>query len=91
MTEVSAAKDVDLSRYAFRSNKGTSFETIVAFGPHGSLPHFQTFNQTDMDITGESTVIVDSGGQYLEGTTAITRTGLYIQFRNACYFMTKNR
>lgn len=82
MTEVSAAKDVDLSRYAFRSNKGTSVETIVAFGPHGSLPHFQTFNQTDMDITGESTVIVDSGGQYLEGTTAVTRTGAYIQSKS---------
>lgn len=74
MTEVSAAKDVDLSRYALRSNKGTSFETIVAYGPHGSLPHFQTFNQTDMEVTNDNTVIVDSGGQYLEGTTAVTRT-----------------
>lgn len=74
LTEVSAVKDVDLSRFALRSNKGTSVETIVAFGPHASLPHFQTFSRIDMDITGDSTVIIDSGGQYLEGTTAVTRT-----------------
>lgn len=74
LTEVTAAKDIDLARYAFRSNKGISHETIVAYGPHSSLPHFRTFNQTDMEILDDNTVIVDSGGQYLEGTTAVTRT-----------------
>lgn len=71
---MSAAKDIDRSRYAIRSNRGLAFKTTVAFGPHSSLPHFQTFEETDLVITNESPTIIDSGGQYIEGTTEVTRT-----------------
>lgn len=71
---MSAAKDVDRARYAIRSNRGLAFETTVAFGPHGAIPNYQIFNESDLMLTGESTIIVHSGGQYLEGTTEVTRT-----------------
>lgn len=74
VTEVSAAKDVDRARYAIRSNRGLAFETTVAFGPHGAIPNYQTFNESDLMLTGQNTIIVHSGGQYLEGTTEVTRT-----------------
>lgn len=74
VTEVSAAKDVDRARYAIRSNRGVAFETTVAFGPHGAIPNYQTFNESDLMLTDQSTIIVHSGGQYLEGTTEVTRT-----------------
>lgn len=72
---MSAAKDVDLARYEIISNQRLAFNTIVAFGPHGSLPHFQTLSDMDMLIFDNSTVIIESGGQYNEGTTKVTRTG----------------
>lgn len=74
ITELSAAQDVDRARYSVSSNRGLAFETVVAFGPHGAIPHFQTLNETDLQITDESTLIVHSGGQYVEGTTEVTRT-----------------
>lgn len=73
-TEMSLAREVDRSRRALKTNKGISFKTIVAFGPHSALPHFQTRNSTDIEITEYGTIIIDSGGQYLDGTTEVTRT-----------------
>lgn len=53
---------------------GPSFETIVAFNANGALPHY-TPNQDINTIIGERGILlVDSGGQYLGGTTDITRT-----------------
>lgn len=74
ITEVTAAADIDRARYSIRSNQGLSFKTTVAFGPHSSIPHFETFNETDMLITNREPVILDSGGQYIEGTTIVSRT-----------------
>lgn len=74
ITEVSAANDIDRARYSIKSNQGLSFKTTVAFGPHSSIPYFETFNETDMVVTDREPVILDSGGQYLEGTTILSRT-----------------
>lgn len=74
VTEVSAAEDVNRARYAIRSNRGLAFKTTVAYGPHGAIPNYQTFNESDLMLTDQSTIIVHSGGQYLEGTTEVTRT-----------------
>lgn len=74
VTEVSAAGDIDRSRYSIKSNRGLAFKTIVAFGPHASVPHFETFNETDIVITDQEPCIIDSGGQYIEGTAEVTRT-----------------
>lgn len=73
--ETSAAEDIDRARYSMKSNRGLSFKTNVAFGPHTSLPHFEMFNETDIIITDKEPCIFDSGGQYAEGTTIISRTG----------------
>lgn len=81
MTEVSAANDVDRARYAMPSNRGLAFQTTVAFGPHGAIPNYRTYNESDMPVTDQSTVIVHSGGQYLEGTTEVTRTCTTIYFK----------
>lgn len=74
ITEVSAANDIDYSRYSSKSNRGLSFKTTVAFGPHGSIPYFETFNETDIVINNKEPCIFDSGGQYNEGTTIVSRT-----------------
>lgn len=49
-------------------------KTIVSYGRHTAIPHFETFNSTDIEIGDDSVLIVESGGQYQEGTTKITRT-----------------
>lgn len=74
MTEESAAGDVNRARYEIRTNRGVAFQTTVAFGPHGAIPGFQAFNESDLILTDQSTIVVHSGGQYLEGTTEVTRT-----------------
>lgn len=73
-TEQSIALEVDRSRRAHPRNRGLSLQTVVAFGPHGSRPHFQPFNGTDVLVTDQSTVVIESGGQYVDGTTKVTRT-----------------
>lgn len=74
ITEVSAAADIDRARYVVKSNRGLSFKTNVAFGPHGSIPHFETINETDIVVTDKEPCIFDSGGQYIEGTTIVSRS-----------------
>lgn len=71
---MSAANDIDRARYSIKSNHGLSFKTTVAFGSHSSIPHFETFNETNMAINDKELVILDSGGQYTEGTTIVSRT-----------------
>lgn len=51
-----------------------SFETISAYGPHGAVIHYSPTPDTDIPLEAKSFLLVDSGGQYLEGTTDITRT-----------------
>lgn len=49
-------------------------KTIVSYGRHSAVPHFETFNSTDIEIGDDSVLIIESGGQYQEGTTKVTRT-----------------
>lgn len=58
---MSVAYDIDRARYSIKSNNGLSFKTTVAFGLHSSIPHFETFNETNMVITDKEPVIFDSG------------------------------
>lgn len=62
---------------AFRSEQenfiSLSFGSIVAFNEHGALPHYTATPKTDIPVT-EGLLLVDSGSQYFEGTTDITRT-----------------
>jgi len=51
-----------------------SFETIAAFGPNAALPHYSPKRRPPAAISGDGLLLIDSGGNYLSGTTDITRT-----------------
>jgi Xaa-Pro aminopeptidase len=51
-----------------------SFSPIVAFKEHGALPHYSATTESDHVLETEGILLVDSGGQYFDGTTDITRT-----------------
>lgn len=51
-----------------------SFGTIVAYGPNAALPHYSASKESNRTIENKGLLLIDSGGQYLDGTTDITRT-----------------
>lgn len=51
-----------------------SFGSIVGYGPHGAIVHYEATDETDVRIEPSGLLLVDSGAQYLDGTTDITRT-----------------
>ena len=53
---------------------GPSFSTIAAWNEHGAMPHYSATNISNSIIGARGILLVDSGGQYLDGTTDITRT-----------------
>ena len=74
VTELSAAEKLFSFRQEMEHFLGNSFETIAAYGPHGAIIHYSATKETDLALEPKSFLLVDSGGQYLEGTTDITRT-----------------
>lgn len=54
--------------------RGISFETIVGSGPHGAIVHYRVTPDTNRALEANDMVLIDSGGQYAEGTTDVTRT-----------------
>ena len=54
--------------------KGNSFDTIVGYGPHGAIVHYEATPESDVELKPRGFVLIDSGGQYMCGTTDITRT-----------------
>lgn len=73
-TELTAADYVNKCRQKQKDSKGPSFETISASGPNAALAHYSPTNETSRHLTVNEMYLVDSGGQYLDGTTDITRT-----------------
>jgi Xaa-Pro aminopeptidase len=73
-SELSAAARLQ----AFREESGVledlSFDTISAAGPHAAIPHYRVDEASNLRIAPGSIYLVDSGGQYRDGTTDITRT-----------------
>ena len=51
-----------------------SFDTIAAYGPHGAIVHYEPTPESDIPLRPECLLLLDSGAQYLDGTTDITRT-----------------
>lgn len=76
-TEVSAAKELEFYRSLMDHNKGQSFDTISAYGANAAVVHYRPDPQEYRLIGNQSTYLLDSGGQYLDGTTDITRTTHY--------------
>ena len=74
LTEISAARKLEYFR---RSQKGCfdlSFETISGYMENGAIIHYAPSAATDKKLEPEGLLLVDSGGQYDDGTTDITRT-----------------
>jgi Xaa-Pro aminopeptidase len=74
VTELSAAAKLQAFREATGKLRDLSFDTISAAGPHAALPHYRVDEASNLAIEPGSIYLVDSGGQYLDGTTDITRT-----------------
>lgn len=58
------AKLIDEYRFEQDLSLGNSFPTIVAFGPNGAQPHYSPTKSTNVRILDNSTLVIDSGGQY---------------------------
>ncbi len=74
VTEISAAVKLEEFRRMGERYVGPSFEPIVGYGPHGAIVHYSATIESDVEIERKGLLLVDSGGQYLDGTTDITRT-----------------
>ena len=74
VTELSAAKKAEEFRSEGELFKGLSFESISSYGKHGAIIHYAVSPETDIPLKQEGIYLIDSGGQYYDGTTDITRT-----------------
>ncbi len=74
MDERSAEQKLDSMRRETEGNLGLSFETISAYGPNAAMCHYSATEESNAAIQPKGFYLVDSGGQYYEGTTDITRT-----------------
>ena len=74
VNEWEAASELGRLRAQIPGYRGDSFETISAYGPSGALPHYVTPREGSALLEARGLYLVDSGGQYLFGTTDITRT-----------------
>ena len=74
VTEWSASVRLDGFRAMIDGYRGNSFKTISAYGPNAALPHYSTPETGSAVLHPSGLYLVDSGGQYLFGTTDITRT-----------------
>ncbi len=72
-TEWTAAAKLAELRAGGESYRGPSFDTISAFGPSSALPHYRASEASALPLAEGNLYLVDSGGQYLDGTTDITR------------------
>jgi Xaa-Pro aminopeptidase len=73
ITEWSAAEKLAGFRAEQTSFVGLSFNTIAGYNANGALPHYSVTVESNQEITANGLFLVDSGGQYLYGTTDITR------------------
>ncbi len=74
LDEIKAAKKLEEIRIANGMLEDISFTTISGAGPNAALPHYSVNVESNLPIKIDSIYLVDSGGQYLSGTTDITRT-----------------
>lgn len=74
ITEMSAARKLEEFRQMGEGYLGQSFAPIVSYGPHAAMCHYSPSDETDIPIEQSGFALADTGGQYYEGTTDITRT-----------------
>lgn len=74
MTEISAAEYLNGLRAQQENFMGNSFDPIISYGEHAAMNHYSATPETDVAIEPHGLLLADTGGQYLEGTTDVTRT-----------------
>ena len=73
-TELSVSAKLERLRAGQGLYRGLSFDTIAAYQEHGAIVHYEPTPETDAALRPEGFLLLDSGAQYLDGTTDITRT-----------------
>lgn len=73
-TEISLDERLTALRAEQPKFKGISFDTIVGYEAHGAIVHYEATPETDIPVEPHGLVLIDSGAQYLDGTTDIART-----------------
>ncbi len=74
LTELSVAEKLENLRSQGALYRGISFDTISAYAEHGAIVHYEPTLETDMPLKAQGLLLLDSGAQYQDGTTDITRT-----------------
>jgi Xaa-Pro aminopeptidase len=74
LTETQVVSKLEDFRRRDNALKDISFETIAGTGPNGAIMHYRVTTDTDSTLEDGHLIVLDSGGQYLDGTTDITRT-----------------
>lgn len=75
LDEYTGARKVEEFRTFGELYVGPSFDTISSIGPNGAVIHYKPAKETALRLNNNEIYLLDSGGQYLEGTTDITRCG----------------
>lgn len=73
-TEISIDRKLHELRAAQPLYMGESFDTIAGYGAHAAIVHYEATPETDIPLEPRGFLLLDSGAQYLDGTTDITRT-----------------
>ncbi len=76
VTELSAAEALEACRSGGENYVGPSFDTISGYAGNGAVIHYRVTGKTNLTLKPQGIYLTDSGGQYLDGTTDITRTVL---------------
>ena len=74
VTELSATDKLEECRKGGNLYQGPSFATIAGAGPNGAIVHYRSSPETNRPLEQGQIFLIDSGGQYLDGTTDVTRT-----------------
>lgn len=74
ITEMDVDRRLQQERAAYASNRGDSFHMIAGFKDHGAIVHYEATDESAYTLAPDGLLLIDTGGQYLEGTTDITRT-----------------
>ena len=73
-SEISVSEKLESLRAEQPLFRGISFDTIAGYGAHGAIVHYEATLETDIPLEPSGLLLLDSGAQYLDGTTDITRT-----------------
>ena len=73
ISEIGVEKKLEEFRAAAPEFKEPSFSTIAGYGAHGAIVHYRATDESDVTIGADSILLLDSGAQYEDGTTDITR------------------